>query len=210
MSASKISICDKTFTYRNTKWLFGVSKRVLDTMSVVKFEAASAPNPTAMGTTKRKSTVHDLSSLRLHPDGSRVGSSSSNVRPRSAKYVVKDLRGNWIARDAAGRGTVNQRRSRRLQSKDADEAEQDEDDDAEPRIPSEVKGKGKAVEGSNHFVEEITRKDPRAVKRKLFADDISFLSPALTSAAVTDEAFIPGAAEDVQADPSSVRLNRSL
>ncbi|EGO02131.1 hypothetical protein SERLA73DRAFT_71269 [Serpula lacrymans var. lacrymans S7.3] len=53
---------------------------------------------------RRKSTVHDLASLRLHPDGSRVQQSSSNTRIRTAKYTTQDNRGNWIARDAGGLG----------------------------------------------------------------------------------------------------------
>lgn len=112
----------------------------------------------------RKSTIHDLTSLRLHPDGRRVAPNpfapgpsnahdSSNSKgkakansqdpkvpedllyvPRHArglhtkktKYVVKDARGNWIARDAVGFvGVPREVKKRRKGAEgDIEEAEQ--------------------------------------------------------------------------------------
>lgn len=50
----------------------------------------------------RLSTVYDLGSLRLHPDGTRVAQSSKNLRTKKSTSTVRDARGNWIAKDAAG------------------------------------------------------------------------------------------------------------
>lgn len=112
----------------------------------------------------RKSTIHDLTSLRLHPDGRRValnpfapgpsnahGSSNSKGKakadsqdpkvpedllyvPRHArglytkktKYVVKDARGNWIARDAVGFVGVPRevKKRRKNTGEDIEEAEE--------------------------------------------------------------------------------------
>ncbi|KAH8118846.1 hypothetical protein DFH11DRAFT_1723684 [Phellopilus nigrolimitatus] len=92
---------------------------------------------------RRRSTVHDLASLRLHPDGSRVqpgpGPSQLDVdgngfrvngTTRLSKYNARDAHGNWIARDAGGFGAVKQRRRGRKGGVDDDK---------------EGKGKGKNI-----------------------------------------------------------------
>ncbi|KAI0308325.1 hypothetical protein B0F90DRAFT_158422 [Multifurca ochricompacta] len=62
--------------------------------------------------TRRRSTVHDFASLRLHPDGTRVPIVSPkkislhNFRERN---TGRDARGNRVARNAAGRGVVPKR-----------------------------------------------------------------------------------------------------
>ncbi|KAF5358631.1 hypothetical protein D9758_007760 [Tetrapyrgos nigripes] len=59
--------------------------------------------------TPRLSTVYDLSSLRLHTDGSSVSQTDKNRQPRRSKLSVRDSRGNWIAKDAGGLGNVPHR-----------------------------------------------------------------------------------------------------
>ena len=81
-----------------------------------------------MSAIRRRSTVHDLASLRIHPDGSRVQNIASanitvdteeglnhhqrttvNLTSRTRTTAVRDTRGNWIARDAGGCATVKQK-----------------------------------------------------------------------------------------------------
>ena len=63
-------------------------------------------------TSQRRSTVHDLATLRLHLDGKRVSTTSP---PRVGLYTSRrrnvgyDTRGNRNARDAAGFGLVPKR-----------------------------------------------------------------------------------------------------
>ncbi|KAJ3553656.1 hypothetical protein NM688_g3491 [Phlebia brevispora] len=124
---------------------------------------------------KRKSTVHDYSSLRLHPDGTR------------------DRRGNWIARDAGGLGRVKQRWSNHAASDDhTPQTEEDEAGSSQPRTPAKDKGKGRATESPGYEETNCDKnelKDVRAVRRKLFVEDLDFLRPSslqVTSADVED------------------------
>ena len=62
--------------------------------------------------TRRRSTVHDFSTLRLHPDGSRVPISSptrTTLPDPRMRNTGRDIRGNRVARDAAGLGVVPKR-----------------------------------------------------------------------------------------------------
>ncbi|KAI5121189.1 hypothetical protein M0805_005990 [Coniferiporia weirii] len=152
---------------------------------------------------RRRSTVHDLASLRLHPDGSRVQISVRNdgtgrsgdsvgaraVTARLARYITRDAQGNLIARDAGGLGLVKQRKN------------------AKGAKAAEGKGKGKevAAEDEENFDQDINAgessrqrqdsattevdeeddksdesredgvKDTRAKKRRKFYHDFSFL-----------------------------------
>ena len=66
----------------------------------------------SISTSQRRSTVHDLATLRLHPDRTRVPIiSPSRVGPYTSRRrnVGHDTRGNRIARDAAGLGVVPKR-----------------------------------------------------------------------------------------------------
>lgn len=124
-------------------------------------------------TTKRISTVHDLASLRLHPDGTRVNNSANNVRPRKAKYVAKDTRGNWIAEDAGGLGRVKTRRMKKTEVA----VESIDDDGLEP---SSSKGKATAEDQREGEVEGQDEGEPsfrnrRTKQRKTFQDDFAFL-----------------------------------
>ncbi|KAH9031848.1 hypothetical protein EDB84DRAFT_1491679 [Lactarius hengduanensis] len=59
-------------------------------------------------TTKRRSTVQDYATLRLHPDGSRI---KLRTPKRNDPYhkAGRDARGNRVARDAAGLAVVPKR-----------------------------------------------------------------------------------------------------
>lgn len=114
----------------------------------------------------RLSTVYDFSSLRLHPDGSRVHQTSKNLRPRNALVSVQDSRGNWFARDAAGLGSVKGYRRVRDDTEgekfDFGEAESEQSE-----YKGEGKGKAKVATGRGY--------DQRPAKRRKFAQDFDFL-----------------------------------
>ncbi|KAK1228097.1 hypothetical protein PQX77_008868 [Marasmius sp. AFHP31] len=109
-------------------------------------------------TEPRKSTVYDLTSLRLHPDGTRVLLTENNRRLRVSKYSVQDSRGNWIATDAGGSGHVT--RYRALREGGRERADEDVEDELESRTADE----------------EGLLKDYRAKKRRKFQHDFDFIS----------------------------------
>ncbi|KDQ64081.1 hypothetical protein JAAARDRAFT_52076 [Jaapia argillacea MUCL 33604] len=165
-------------------------------------------NATASSSTshKRLSTIHDLASLRLHPDGTRVlpslPSKHHAIKPkRNAERSNTDLRGNRIATDAGGSGRVK-RRKRRVVNVNAEEGEEEEGDGerrnvdlsgvglvmglGDGALPSGAKGKGKERSRDSDYEqsEEDSLKDVRAKKRRRFLDDLSFLDrPPLPSTA---------------------------
>ena len=97
------------------------------------WRAVTVYRPTmSASTSRRRSTVHDFSTLRLHPDGSRVAINSptrSDHDSRTRK-TGRDARGNRIARDAAGLGVVPKRTAIR---EGKDKGDDDEDDGDEVR-----------------------------------------------------------------------------
>jgi hypothetical protein len=113
---------------------------------------------------RRRNTVHDLSALQLHPDGSRV-----HITDRQSRYLARDARGNRIAVDAGGSGTVKKRK--RAKSEDKAEEQQEEIDielnasaeelqsehDSDPEDRDKGKGKDKD--------KPEKPKDPRTKKR---------------------------------------------
>lgn len=130
--------------------------------------------------------MHDLASLRLHPDGSRVQNiasssvsaeiavelntarASANTRTRPVTTTVRDAQGNWIARDAGGR----ERRVRRVGGKGAagsDSAEVLHSEHGTREHSLDLDGGTEGEEGSQGV------KDPRAKKRMKFLHDYSFL-----------------------------------
>lgn len=122
---------------------------------------------------RRYNTVHDLAALRLHPDGTRVSASSSqNLRPRGAKHVVQDARGNWIASDAGGLDKVKKRRWSGKRGK-----KKDEESGAEESSADEDEG-GDA--GS--ALERRPLKSREAKKRRIFLGDFDFLDTAVRNA----------------------------
>ncbi|KAG1805380.1 hypothetical protein EV424DRAFT_1330245 [Suillus variegatus] len=133
---------------------------------------------------RRKSTTHDLATLRLHPDGSRVQQSSINRRTRTAPSTVPDTRGNWIARDAGGKAAV--RRIRNATAKVDDEDGEsidirlsDELGEDESTVETSKKGKERAIESDGEdSTKDRTGRDWRARKRRSFTEDLSFLAPS--------------------------------
>ncbi|KAM5542391.1 hypothetical protein V8D89_003850 [Ganoderma adspersum] len=151
---------------------------------------------------RRRTTVHDLAALRVHRDGSRVANSDSNSSSRRAKYTTRDARGNWVAKDAGGLGTVKSRRSA-----SQPEGEQDDDGgDSEPQVDEGLaeeegaslkadKGKGRARESGDE--EEGIVVNGRAQKRRRFDEDFSYLSPR------APPALVPATSgEDAQPHPA--------
>jgi len=81
--------------------------------------------------THRRSTVHDFSTLRLHPDGTRVPISSPSqdtINNSRTRNTGRDIRGNRVARDAVGLGVVPKRAVMR-------EDDNDEVQNTKPRVP---------------------------------------------------------------------------
>ncbi|KAG8218952.1 hypothetical protein J3R82DRAFT_4663 [Butyriboletus roseoflavus] len=131
---------------------------------------------------RRKSTTHDLATLRLHPDGSRVQQSSVNARRRTAGYTLVDSRGNWIARDAGGKTSVKKRRN--VNSSHAGDADGEYIDLSgdEERGRRQSKGKQRARDSQTPEEDlppepESERLDTRTRQRLSFTRDLSFLDP---------------------------------
>ncbi|KAK0207098.1 hypothetical protein DFS33DRAFT_643980 [Desarmillaria ectypa] len=122
---------------------------------------------------RRRTTIYDFSSLRVHTDGTRVEQTNRNLRPVSHKNTTRDSRGNWTARDAAGHWQVKRRRR-----------------NSGPNEPDEGKGKQGALEsGEEEHAPVKKQKTKRAEKRRNFADDFSFLdvvAPAPSSQTISD------------------------
>lgn len=166
---------------------------------------------------RRRTTVHDLAALRVHRDGTRVANSDSNSSSRRAKYTTRDARGNWIAKDAGGLGTVKSRRA-------ASQPEGEEDDnggESEPQVDEGLveeegaslkadKGKGHAREGGDD--EEGIAVNARAQKRRRFEEDFSYLSPrappALVPATSGEDRHLHPAEEDAGTFPVPSTVSR--
>lgn len=102
-------------------------------------------------------TVHDLSSLSLHPTGARAKREETNV--------VQDARGNLIAKDAAGWSRVVRRRR---------EKEEEEEEEEEKEMM--VKGKAKDISPDEYLEMYVNQpKGMRAHKRRRIAHDVDFL-----------------------------------
>ena len=101
-------------------------------------------------------TVHDLSSLSLHPTGARAKREETNV--------VQDARGNLIAKDAAGWSRVVRRRR---------EKEEEEEEEEKEMM---VKGKAKDISPDDYLEMYVNQpKGMRAHKRRRIAHDVDFL-----------------------------------
>ncbi|PBK93959.1 hypothetical protein ARMGADRAFT_965620 [Armillaria gallica] len=109
---------------------------------------------------RRRTTIYDFSSLRVHTDGTRVEQTNRNRRPVSHKNTARDSRGNWTARDAAGQWQVKRRRRNSSSSE-----------------PDDGKGKQKALESSEEEHATVKKRETkRAEKRRKFVEDFSFLN----------------------------------
>jgi hypothetical protein len=107
----------------------------------------------------RRTTIHDLTSLALHPTGSRAQPHQTNA--------LKDARGNWIAKDAGGWGAVPKRPgTTSVESDDDDDEQEGEDSEGGAKDKGKGKGKGKAKQ---------LDEDSRARKRRKTSHDIDFL-----------------------------------
>lgn len=129
---------------------------------------------------RRKSTTHDLATLRLHPDGSRVQQSSVNARHRTAGSTVVDSRGNWVAKDAGGKSSVKKRRTiNNPRTGDAGGEFIDLSGDKE-----RTQSKGKQLARDSQTPDEDAPQEPdseksdaRTRQRLSFTLDLSFLDP---------------------------------
>ena len=156
---------------------------------------------------RRRTTVHDLASLRIHPDGSRVQSSrirsdelnssapNKNLRPRRAHYVGRDAKGNWVAADAGVKLSVKAFKAGTKRKGIADSSDEEIRMDLDQDEKQDVKG---------------GVKDARAKKRKMFYEDYSFLENTSTQAGPSrsvSRSLPPSAQAAVQSEfdvPSSV------
>lgn len=85
---------------------------------------------------RRKSTVHDLAALRLHPDGSRVPSASLNTKSKPKGRIAVDRKNNWIAYDAGGSASVKTKRRKKTKAEDGKSASKAQK--KAPNIPAEL------------------------------------------------------------------------
>ncbi|KAI0677702.1 hypothetical protein C8Q78DRAFT_105946 [Trametes maxima] len=143
---------------------------------------------------RRRSTVHDLATLRLHRDGTRVLNSDTNRSSRRAKHAIRDARGNWVAQDAGGLGNVKQRRNVPQPSEDNASESDDADIADDPPSPRTDKGKARAHEELDSEVEHDL--NPRARKRRRFDEDFGYLashsSPALVPPGDSEQPLFHG------------------
>lgn len=142
---------------------------------------------------RRRTTVHDLASLRVHPDGSRVQNPPKHhikhdddhedrlldkiLRPRRAHYVGQDSKGNWIAADAGGKSFVKELWSAGKRKKE----EGSSDEEIALGLHSALGSDGNEDGGIGASKADF--KDARAKKRRRFYEDYSFLDDVSSQAA---------------------------
>lgn len=120
---------------------------------------------------QRRNTVYDLTALRIHHDDFRIPSSDSNYRYRRDKKIIRDVRGNWIAKDAGGTGKIPW-----YTKVDGGEEEEEEEEGMEVDMHKDgeaVQGEGdteKEDEGGSSEDEEYRRG-----QRRRFYEDMSYL-----------------------------------
>ena len=142
-------------------------------------------------TTRRRSTVHDFSALRLHPDGSRVAMHSPariGLRDSRMRNTGRDTRGNRVARDAAGLGAVPKRTLIREHDDDVDDDGDNDDNDEDIEI------------------RKLKHRMPLRRKRRRIDEDVEFLGDSRNSVRLTGDTAIVKTEESVNWPiPSSVR-----
>lgn len=185
---------------------------------VISSRRLTEPRPDCSPTTpmsiRRKSTTHDLATLRLHPDGSRVQQSSVNARLRTAATTVIDSRGNWIAKDAGGNTSVKSRR--RISTARSNHAEGkfidlSGDEDHAKDAHSQSKGKQRAHDSQSPDEDpleepESGRLNTRTRRRLSFMHDLSFLDPPPASVSSLEQDVDTSDAAVSFPDPASVSL----
>jgi hypothetical protein len=121
---------------------------------------------------RRLSTVYDYASLRLHRDGTRVQQSDENYHiPRRKRFAVKNSRGNWIATDAGGLGTLRRTRHARQGT--------DKEHDCASLEEMEVEKKTECLLVENK--RKRRRVGYRTEKRRRFVENLDFLDVAHTT-----------------------------
>lgn len=119
----------------------------------------------------RYSTIYDAADLRLHPDGTRIPLTKANYHPRNASKTSRNAKGSWIAKDAGGRHRLPKRNIGKGKAFDDEHCEEIDvgtagDEDGEHQDASKKKSRKRRTE-------EL--KDSRAIKRRKFLQDMSFL-----------------------------------
>jgi len=125
-----------------------------------------------MADDNRRTSIYDLTGLRVHPDGFRVHQTQRNLRlgTQQRYYNSQDFRG-WIANGAGGSViTPKYRRNSQTASSDAEDLEslveaECSSGESSEKIVSSAKGKRKDTSNTR-----------RALKRKKFAEDDSYIS----------------------------------
>lgn len=136
-----------------------------------------SPATMSDSTARRRSTVHDFSTLRLHPDGSRVSihpPARSDLRDRQMRNTGRDTRGNRVARDAAGLGVVPKRIVIREDDNDDDGDDNDDDDD----------------DGEDSEIRKTKPRMPLRRKRPRIDENVEFLGDSRNSARCTGDMAI--------------------
>ncbi|RXW20161.1 hypothetical protein EST38_g5700 [Candolleomyces aberdarensis] len=129
---------------------------------------------------QRKTTVYDVTGLRVRPDGRRIDQNTTK-HPRTNRYwappAVKDSQGNWIAADAGGPSEVSRfvPRKRRKTEEELDKEENDDPDKGkdEDLVSEEDELEDQLFRPSRKGKER--RPDRRPSKRKKFKEDQSFM-----------------------------------
>ncbi|THU91043.1 hypothetical protein K435DRAFT_863757 [Dendrothele bispora CBS 962.96] len=174
--------------------------------------------------TPHRSTVYDLSSLRLHRDGTSIRKSEKNKRLHHSKLAVRDSRGYWIARDAGGLVNVPQRyRTHAQTSTERDDTESNEEglcldggregqgtDDRgrkgnEKEITSDAEDADAYAETRNY---KTSRAEARAEKRRKFMHDFDFLTP--DTALSNNTTSRSGPVSPLRCDPPSSELLKCI
>ncbi|KIK53000.1 hypothetical protein GYMLUDRAFT_49578 [Collybiopsis luxurians FD-317 M1] len=133
----------------------------------------------------RLGTVFDFSDLRLHSDGTLVLQTPKNTSLRASKRNLRNVRGNWIARDAGAVPSVP--RYRKIVSSPEPEPEDDEGgdadgDDATGRDQDKIEeGSGPSGTGSAQSGKEPELRTSRARKRRKFLTNDDYLVPISSS-----------------------------
>lgn len=148
----------------------------------------------ASGTARRRNTVHDFSTLRLHPDGSRVAIHSPariDLRDSRMRNTGRDTRGNRVARDAAGLGAVPKRT---VIHEDDDDDDDEDDNDNDNSDGEDIK------------IRKTKPRMPLRRKRRRIDENVEFLGDSRNSARCTGDTAIVKNEESMNWPvPSSVR-----
>lgn len=132
----------------------------------------------------RRSTIHDVAALRLHPDGSRVATGGKSKAKKQNKRIIQDHRGNWVAQDAAGLAGIKRRRAA---------ADDEQDKEAEGEVfdltgvdelmkdaEKEDKGKQRADDMQDEGDSQRRGRSTKKAKRQRFVEDLSFIGGSHT------------------------------